>query len=234
MTTPREHWADVATPPGVARTVGWCADQLTGAVTVERPGDAAFTALGSGDYLQRILDGESPDYWIRVWAARGLPYVWDDMAATAVVAGLLDEHWRVREICAKVCRRRGLGEAGDDLGNLVADEVPRVRLAAVRALAGLGVAEHARLIRQAVNDVDVKVSSAAEAVLDAISERLDRDLPRHRLATRRPDRGHRGRRKLPAYARPAMRWPTSAPPPRMKHPVDCATPSGPIASSRPA
>ncbi|QGN32540.1 HEAT repeat domain-containing protein [Microlunatus sp. Gsoil 973] len=176
MTTPREHWADVADQYGVARTVGWCTDLLTGAVTIEDPENPAFNALGSGGHLQRILDGGSPDYWIRVWAARGLLYVWDDMAVAAVVAGLADEHWRVREMCAKVCRSRGLGEAGDDLDSLVADEVPRVRQAAVRALAGLGEAEHARVIRQAVNDVDVKVSSAAEATLDAMSERLDRDL----------------------------------------------------------
>lgn len=79
-------------------------------------------------------------------------------------------------MCAKVCRRRGLAEAGDDLGSLVADEVPRVRLAAVRALAGLGEGEHARMIRQAVNDADPKVSDAAEVALDVMSERLDRDL----------------------------------------------------------
>lgn len=88
VTTPREHWAAVAEQYGVSRTVGWCADLPTGAVTVERPEDAAFTALASGSYLQRVLDGESPDYWIRVWAVRGLLYVWDDVAATGLPQSL--------------------------------------------------------------------------------------------------------------------------------------------------
>lgn len=176
VTTPREHWREVAGRYGVRASVGWCVELLTGAVTMHEPGHPAFNALGSGGYLQRILDGQSPDYWLRVWAARGLLYIWDDSASAAVVAGLSDEHWRVREMCAKVCRHRELGQAGDDLARLVADDVPRVRLAAIMALAGLGEAEHARTIRHAVDDADVKVSLAAEDALNTMSERLDRDL----------------------------------------------------------
>lgn len=176
MTTPREHWAHVADKYGVLRTVGWCAELLTGSVTADQPEDPAFTALGQGGYLQRILDGESPDYWIRVWAARGFLYVWDDSASAAVVAGLSDGHWRVREMCAKVCRRRGVGEGSDDLARLVVDEVPRVRLAAILALAELGEAEHAVAVRHATNDAERKVAAAATAALEAMSERLERDL----------------------------------------------------------
>jgi hypothetical protein len=49
------------------------------------------------------------EYWFRVWAARGLLYVWIPTAEPAVLAGLHDPAWRVREMCAKVARRRALG-----------------------------------------------------------------------------------------------------------------------------
>lgn len=176
MTTPREHWAAVERQHGVARTVRWCAELLTGAVTAEESEHPAFDALGREGYLERILAGNAPDYWIRVWAARGLLYVWEESAAPSVVAGLSDEHWRVREMCAKVCRLRGLGQAADDLASLITDAVPRVRLAATRALAELGEAEHAAAVRTAVDDPDEKVSSAAMAALNVMSDRLDRDL----------------------------------------------------------
>jgi hypothetical protein len=176
VTTPREHWAAVERQYGVVSTVQWCAELLIGAVTAEETEHPAFDALGRGGYLERILAGEAPDYWIRVWAARGLLYVWEESAAPSVVAGLSDEHWRVREMCAKVSRFRGLGQAGDDLARLLADAVPRVRLAATRALADLGEAEHARAVRNAVDDPDGKVSSTAVTALNVMSERLDRDL----------------------------------------------------------
>jgi hypothetical protein len=176
VTTPREHWAAVERQYGAASTVQWCVELLAGVVTAEHTEHPAFDALGRGGYLERILAGESPDYWIRVWAARGLLYVWDEAASPSVVAGLSDEHWRVREMCAKVCRRRGLGQAGDGLARLLADEVPRVRLVATLALADLGEAEHARAVRNAEDDPDRRVSSAAMTALRVMSERLDRDL----------------------------------------------------------
>ncbi len=64
-------------------------------------------------------------YWARVWAARAMRYVWDDSAAPTVLAALGDEHWRVREMAAKVVGDREIGEAADRLRLLlVGDDVP--------------------------------------------------------------------------------------------------------------
>lgn len=176
VTTPGEQWAEIAREHGTATTVAWCIDLLTGAASVGHLDHPAFAALDrETQHVRAILDG-SPDYWLRVWGARGLLYVWDDSASAAVVGGLTDEHWRVREMCAKVCRRRGLGQAADSIAGLLADGTPRVRLAAVRALTELGEAEHARAIREVVDDADPKVAAAADAALTAMSKRLDRDL----------------------------------------------------------
>lgn len=51
-----------------------------------------------------------------------------------------------------------------------------VRLAAILALAKLGEAEHAIAVRHATNDADAKIAAAATTALEAMSERLDRDL----------------------------------------------------------
>lgn len=174
--TPAEHWAAVQQQHGTTETVERCIELLSGAVTINLPDHPAFAVIGGGRHLRRILNDGSPDYWIRVWAARGLLYVWDDMAIPAVITGLSDEAWRVREMCAKVSRQRLLGQAGDDLARLVADEVPRVRVAAVRALAEVGEIEHAAAVRTARHDQHPPVAVAADRTLTAMAERLDRDL----------------------------------------------------------
>ncbi len=74
------------------------------------------------------------DYFPRVWAARGLLYAWDPGAEAAVVAGLRDPAWRVREMCAKVARVRKIRAASAALERLQSDPVARVREAATRAL----------------------------------------------------------------------------------------------------
>lgn len=176
MTTPREHWAAMESRYGGQAAVGWCGDLLAGKITTDQPDDPAFDVLGGGRHLARILAGETPDYWIRVWAARGLLYVWDDSVVPAVVSGLHDDHWRVREMCAKVCRLHRIGEAAENLERLASDAVPRVRIAAVRALAEVGEAEHAAAVRIGTADPDAAVAAAARTALDVLSERLDRDL----------------------------------------------------------
>lgn len=153
----------------------WCAELITGRIAATDPDHPALDMLGGGSYLRRIRSGVSPDYWVRVWAARALLYVWDDCVAPAVITGLADEHWRVREMCAKVCRLRDLGTAGDALARLVPDETARVRVAAIRALARVGEAEHADVVRRALDDQDRAVAGAAEDALSALADRLDRD-----------------------------------------------------------
>lgn len=121
-------------------------------------------------------DRAHQDYWARTWGARVLLYAWDLQAAPAVVAGLSDGHWRVREMAAKVARARELGEAGDALAALTRDDVRRVRRAAVRGLAVVGEAEHADALHDAGEDPETEVREAAEEALAMLRRRLDREL----------------------------------------------------------
>jgi len=74
------------------------------------------------------------DYFPRVWATRALLYAWDADVAPAVIGGLKDPAWRVREMCAKVVRLRRIRQATTALERLQSDPVARVREAATRAL----------------------------------------------------------------------------------------------------
>jgi hypothetical protein len=137
--------------------------------------DELLLYLG-GPHAQKMLERGDKPYWPRVWAARALLYVWDPAAASAVVLALSDEHWRVREMAAKVCLKRTLSEALDRLAMLAGDPVPRVRAAAARALGALGEAEAAEPLRHLLDDVDRDVRIRAEQALDLLSRRLDRAL----------------------------------------------------------
>ena len=116
--------------------------------------------------------GDWKPYWSRVWAARGLLYVWDDCAAPAVLAGLTDPAWRVAEMCLKVAARRDL-PAGDEAVRLARHELPRVRAAALRALGAAGDVEHVPAVRGALEDDAEEVRAAAARALDRMRTRLD-------------------------------------------------------------
>jgi hypothetical protein len=101
--------------------------------------DILVTALG-GPHARRVLHcGPDSDqrYWLRVWAARGLLWVWDDSGIEAVHHALADPVWRVREMATKVVARHALGDLFDAVAELRTDPVPRVRAAATRAIAVL-------------------------------------------------------------------------------------------------
>jgi len=101
--------------------------------------DDDFILALSGPAGHVVLDdgpAQRNQYWRRVWGARGLLYAWPDEAEeaeTAVTDALADEHWRVREMAAKVVARRRIGAALDSVAALRDDPVPRVRAAAERA-----------------------------------------------------------------------------------------------------
>lgn len=100
----------------------------------DRTDGALIAALGGPPARWAVSGGAGgPEYWLRVWGARGLLYAWQDDAAEPVIAALGDEHWRVREMAAKVCARRLLDEAVPLLGALRHDDDPRVRRSAERA-----------------------------------------------------------------------------------------------------
>ena len=98
--------------------------------------DPEFIVTLGGDAAVRLLgDGVRPgqEYWLRVWAARGLLWAGPGDALEPLRNGLADEHWRVREMVCKVIARHRLGDLLDDVGALRADPVERVRIAATRA-----------------------------------------------------------------------------------------------------
>lgn len=157
MTLPRHQVQAAVARVGEATVAGWCVEVLRGGHNEE-----AFEVL-CGPHWRGLI--RSNVLWGRVWGARGLLYAWAPTAAPAVVSGLDDPAWRVREMCAKVVRLRELPDAADRLFELALnDEVPRVRAAAVRALARVGEAEHADAVR------------SDETALRELSRRLDRSL----------------------------------------------------------
>jgi hypothetical protein len=89
---------------GEGEVVEWAVSHLAGSTV---PTDMDIALLGGS--------AEWPPYWRQVWGARALLYAWDNSATQAVVAGLSDEHWRVRQMCAKVCRHRELTEGSAKL-----------------------------------------------------------------------------------------------------------------------
>ena len=96
--------------------------------------DALVMALGAQAGMSVLDSGPQSQYWLRVWAARGLLWVWDPVALPAIIAALEDEHWRVREMAAKVVARHLLGEAFEAVSEMSDDPVPRVVEAAARAV----------------------------------------------------------------------------------------------------
>ncbi len=95
-----------------------------------------IVVLGAG-HARHILDDGVPDdqaYWFRVWAARGLLWVWDDVGMDAVRAALADPAWRVREMAVKVVARHQLGDLLPVVLVLRTDPTDRVRSAAQRAV----------------------------------------------------------------------------------------------------
>jgi hypothetical protein len=173
--TPAERVRDAVARNGVDPVVTWCAAVLTGDRWDGPTGDlnwVADAAVHSDEWLANPVNG----YWPRVWAARALLYAWRPYAVPAVVAGLSDEAWRVREMCAKVARLREIGEAGDTLADLARDPVTRVRVAAVRALALVGESEHVAAVTSAADDPEPAVRKEADAAKRTMEKRLDRPL----------------------------------------------------------
>jgi hypothetical protein len=75
-----------------------------------------------------------PEYWLRVWAARGLLYVWQDRAKQPILHAMGDDAWRVREMALKVAIRHGIRPPARTIRRLREDPNARVRAAAMRAV----------------------------------------------------------------------------------------------------
>jgi hypothetical protein len=100
-----------------------------------------FRRVIGGPSAENVLqgrDGGVDGYWPRVWAARGLLHLWDDVATDAIIDATAHEAWRVREMAAKVIARHRVGPAIDAVVILLDDENARVRTAASRAFRIVG------------------------------------------------------------------------------------------------
>ena len=163
---------------GVAMTVDLCVALLEGADREDhRDALPYLTGLVFEDGSPTLDPDSWKDYWVRTWGARGLLYVWDDVAGPAVVAGLADEHWRPAEMCLKVSTKRELGEAGPRAAELaVTGELPRVRVQALRTLGAIGDTEHVGAVRHCLDDADAAVRRQAARAMEAMARRLDLDM----------------------------------------------------------
>ena len=128
--TPRESVEQECALRGERAVVSGCIAMLRGRAV---DGDLIM-ALGGppADWVR--TGGESgPDYWLRVWAARGLLYAWHGSARGAVRSALEDEAWRVREMAVRVVAERKLREERALVQARCHDDSSRVRAAAVKA-----------------------------------------------------------------------------------------------------
>ena len=133
---PKDAIAAECARRGKSELIAGCIALLSG----EPVDDALVLALG-GPAAAVVLEGDPvSQYWLRVWAARGLLWAWDDAATPALTKALGDEHWRVREMAAKVVARNRVGAAFEAVQALCDDPVPRVAQAAQRATRVLVVA----------------------------------------------------------------------------------------------
>jgi HEAT repeat protein len=130
-----------------------------------------ISALGGN--VRGLESGRWKDYWVRTWAARGLLHVWDDKACRVLRRGLRDEHWRVVEMSLKICRAHDVSQVGAECVSALQSETPRVRAAAVRALAVIGDVEHIERVEALRGDVVRAVADAATKAVKEMRIRLD-------------------------------------------------------------
>lgn len=129
--TPRDRVAQACGRLGTRVFIARCVDLLSGGDE-----DPSFVTTLGGLHAARLLDRGLPadqEYWLRVWAARGLLWAGPGDRSEVLRLALRDESWRVREMTCKVVARHRVGELLDDVARLESDEIPRVRRAAERA-----------------------------------------------------------------------------------------------------
>lgn len=128
-------------------------------------------AAARGQLARGELAARGQDFWPRTWAVRGLGHAWLPYASDGVVTALFDANWRVRESAAKVVLRHGVVEAAAALVPLVADEEPRVQVAAIRASGSIGDSRHLAAIESVTSD-DRGVRVARSAAVRELRRRV--------------------------------------------------------------
>jgi HEAT repeat protein len=134
-TTPRKSVEAECKRQGKAAVVAGCRALLAGGEADPR----LILALGGrpARWAAGFDEPPGPAYWLRVWAARGLLWVWDDEATPSIIAALSDDAWRVREMATRVVIRHRVRNALPIVKRLRTDPNARVRTTAERAIAQL-------------------------------------------------------------------------------------------------
>lgn len=130
--TPRQRIEAACARLGRGTVVAACIELLAGA-----DGDGEMVTVLGGPHAVQFVHSEhrsDQHYWLRVWAARGLLWAWDDAALPALSRAMSDDAWRVREMCCKVVARHRLDEMFPQVIRLRDDPVERVSRAASRAV----------------------------------------------------------------------------------------------------
>lgn len=164
--SPAERIAKVVAELGEDEVVA----RATALIAGLNAGEEFLLAVG-GRHAQGILDGAPPLYWPEVWGARTFLYVWNDSAIPAVLAGLGNQAWRVREMSAKVVARRELAYPAE-VAALATDEVARVRAQAARALGEIGGADEVDVLRSLLKDPEIEVRREAGGALKKLRAKL--------------------------------------------------------------
>jgi len=164
--SPAERIAKVVAELGEDEVVA----RATALIAGLNAGEEFLLAVG-GRHAQGILDGAPPLYWPEVWGARTFLYVWNDSAIPAVLAGLGNQAWRVREMSAKVVARRELAYPAE-VAALVTDEVARVRAQAARALGEIGTADEIDVLRSLLKDPEIEVRREAGGALKKLRAKV--------------------------------------------------------------
>jgi hypothetical protein len=164
--SPAERIAKVVAELGEDEVVA----RATALIAGLNAGEDFLLAVG-GRHAQGILDGAPPLYWPEVWGARTFLYIWNDSAIPAVLAGLGNQAWRVREMSAKVVARRELGYPAE-IAVLATDEVARVRAQSARTLGEIGRAEDIDVLRSLLKDPEIEVRREAGGALKKLRSKL--------------------------------------------------------------
>jgi hypothetical protein len=132
--TPRDSIERECKRRGKDEVVAGCISLLKG-----KSADAELIYALGGPPARWVFTGEAsgPDYWLRVWAARGLLWAWDDAALSCIMTALKDDAWRVREMALRVVAKHRLAGTATTVASLRDDPNARVASAASRTLARL-------------------------------------------------------------------------------------------------
>ena len=178
MTNPQNPNASVPLDLGVAQRLTAAVERFGEEEVIDRAlallaganAGEEFLLYAGGRHAQGVLDGAPPLYWPEVWGARALLGVWAERAVPAVTAGLGNQSWRVREMCAKVVAERAI-PCADAVLPLLKDDTARVRAAAARALGVIGDEAASDQLRELLRDPDVDVRRTARSAIDTLRRR---------------------------------------------------------------